>query len=513
MTGKSIRSGIVYLVGAGPGDFKLITVKGLELIKLAETIVYDRLADDRLLDYARPDVELIYVGKSANQHTMKQAAINQVLIDRAKAGRVVVRLKGGDPFVFGRGGEEALALIEHKIAFEVVPGVTSAIAAAAYAGIPVTHRGIATSFAVVTGHEDPDKAESGIRWDKLAAGPDTLVFLMGVENLPAICSKLVEHGRHPDTPAAIIRWGTKPEQQVWLTTLGSAAEEAAKQQIAPPAIFLVGEVAALREKLAWFDTKPLFGKKVLVTRAREQASILSERLEALGACCYEAPAIRVVPPESYEPLDHSISHIGDYQWLILTSVNGVDALFSRLRWQQLDARALNGVKVAAIGAATAARLKEHGIYADLVPVEFRAEGILQAIAPLVKPGMKILIPRALIARDILPEKLQDLGASVDVVPAYRTITGEADRERVRKLLEGGGIDLVTFTSSSTVLNLLTLLGEAGAELLNSAAVACIGPVTAATCRDNAIRRDIIAEEFTIAGLVESIRRHYQEGLG
>lgn len=509
MTEKSAGSGIVYLVGAGPGDFKLITVKGLEQVKLAETIVYDRLADERLLEYARPDVELIYVGKSSNKHTMKQAEINQVLVDRAKAGKVVVRLKGGDPFVFGRGGEEALALIENGIAFEVVPGVTSAIAAAAYAGIPVTHRGIATSFTVVTGHEDPDKAESSIHWDKLAGGPDTLVFLMGVENLPTICAKLIEHGRNPGTPAAIIRWGTKPEQQVWLTTLGSAAEEAAKQQITPPAIFLVGEVAALREKLAWFDTKPLFGKKVLVTRAREQASILTERLEALGACCYEAPAIKVVPPESYEPLDRSISHIGEYQWLILTSVNGVDAFFNRLRLQQLDARALSGVKVAAIGAATAARLKEHGVYADLVPVEFRAEGILQAIAPLVKPGMKILIPRALIARDILPEKLQDLGAAVDVVPAYRTVTGEADRERVRKLLSSGEINLVTFTSSSTVINLLTLLGEGGAELLNSSAIACIGPVTAMTCHDHAIRRDIMAEEFTISGLVESISKYYQ----
>ncbi|MDF2500360.1 MAG: uroporphyrin-III C-methyltransferase [Anaerosporomusa subterranea] len=512
MTGKLTGSGIVYLVGAGPGDFKLITVKGLERVKLAETIVYDRLADERLLEYARPDVELIYVGKSSNDHTMKQEEINQVLIDRAKAGKAVVRLKGGDPFVFGRGGEEALALLENGIAFEIVPGVTSAIAAAAYAGIPVTHRGIATSFAVVTGHEDPTKPDSSIRWEGLADGPDTLVFLMGVENLPTICAKLIEHGRNPATPAAIIRWGTKPEQQVWLTTLESAAEEAAKQQITPPAIFLVGEVAALREKLAWFDTKPLFGKTVLVTRAREQASMLTERLESLGARCYEAPAIKVVPPESYEPLDHSISHIGEYQWLILTSVNGVDAFFNRLHLQQLDARALNGVKVVAIGAATAARLKEHGVYADLIPVEFRAEGILHAIAPLVKPGMRILIPRALIARDILPEKLQDLGAAVDVVPAYRTVTGEADRERVQKLLSRGEIDLVTFTSSSTVINLLTLLGEGGAELLNSATVACIGPVTATTCRDNAIRRDIIAEEFTVAGLVEAISQHYQEGI-
>ena len=512
MTGRAARRGIVYLVGAGPGDYKLITVRGLECVKLAETIVYDRLADDRLLEYARPDVELIYVGKASNKHTMKQEEINQVLIDQAKAGKVVVRLKGGDPFVFGRGGEEALALMENGLPFEVIPGVTSAIAAPAYAGIPVTHRGLATSFAVITGHEDPTKGDSSIHWDKLAGGPDTLIFLMGVENLPHICSKLVEHGRKASTPAAIVRWGTKLEQQVWLTTLGRAAEEAAAQQIKPPAIFLVGEVAKLREKLAWFDNRPLFGKTVLITRAREQASILTEQLEALGARCFEAPAIKVVPPESYDSLDHSIRHISQYQWLILTSVNGVDAFFDRLRRQQLDARALSSVKVAAIGAATAARLKEHGVYADVIPIEFRAEGILAVISPQIQPGMKILIPRAMVARDILPEKLTELGATVDVVPAYRTVTGEADRDRVRSMLLSKQIDLITFTSSSTVTNLLTLLGDGGAELVNSAMVACIGPVTYGTCKDQGLRHDIMAQEFTVAGLVQAISQYYQEGL-
>lgn len=505
-------AGIVYLVGAGPGDYQLITVKGLELLKQAETVVYDRLADERLLAYVRPDAELIYVGKASSQHTMRQEEINRLLVDRAKAGRMVVRLKGGDPFVFGRGGEEALALREQQLAFEVVPGVTSAIAAAAYAGIPVTHRGIATSFAVVTGHEEPDKPASAIRWQQLAGGPDTLVFLMGVENLPQICGKLIEHGRRPDTPAAIIRWGTKPEQQVWQTTLAAAPALAGEQAIKPPAIFLVGEVAGLREKLAWFDTKPLFGKNILVTRAREQASLLTARLEALGAACHEAPAIRVAPPDSYQPLDDSIGRLREYQWLILTSVNGVDALFARMRLQGLDARALHGVKVAAIGAATAARLRENGIYADLVPLEFRAEGILAAIEPLLQPGMKVLIPRALVARDILPDKLQAMGVAVDVVAAYRTVSGEADRERVRELLAAGRIDLITFTSSSTVLNMMALLGEEAGELLNKAVVACIGPVTAMTCRDHSIRHDIIAEEFTVSGLVESVKRHYQEGL-
>lgn len=501
------KPGIVYLVGAGPGDYKLITVRGLECIKVAEVIIYDRLADERLLEYARPDAELIYVGKAANQHTLRQEEINQLLIAKANDGKLVVRLKGGDPFVFGRGGEEALALVSNKIAFEVVPGISSAIAAPAYAGIPVTHRGLATSFAVVTGHEDPAKAESGIQWDKLAQGPDTLVILMGVERLPYICARLIEYGRDGSTPAAIIRWGTKPEQQTWLTTLSDAADTAARQNVTPPAILVVGEVARLREELAWFDNKPLFGKNILVTRAREQASILTERLEALGASCYEAPAIKVAPPESYDFLDHSISRLSEYEWVILTSVNGVEALFSRLRLRQLDARAFGAVKVAAIGAATAARLKEHGVYADLVPVEFRAEGILQALAPSITPGMRILIPRASIARDILPDKLTELGAIVDVAPAYRTVTGEADRERVRELLIEGKIDIVTFTSSSTVTNLMALLGEDGAELINKATVACIGPVTASTCNNQAIRHDIIADEFTVVGLVEAIQKY------
>lgn len=511
MAQTTVGRGIVYLVGAGPGDYKLITLKGLECVKQAECIVYDRLADDRLLAYARPDAELIYVGKASSEHTMKQDEINQVLVDRAKAGKVVARLKGGDPFVFGRGGEEALALLEQGLPFEVVPGVTSAIAAPAYAGIPVTHRGIATSFAVVTGHEDPTKGESGIRWDKLAQGPDTLVFLMGVENLPHISAQLIKHGRSAETPAAIVRWGTKPEQEVWLTTLGSAADDAARHQIKPPAIFLVGEVARLREKLAWFDNKPLFGKTVLVTRAREQASLLTERLEALGARCFEAPVIKVVPPDSYQQLDDSITRLADYHWLIFTSVNGVDAFFDRLHRQKLDARALGKVKVAAIGAATAARLKEQGVYADLIPVEFRAEGIIAALAPQVQAGANILIPRALVARDILPEKLTEMGAKVDVVPAYRTVAGEADSAKLQSMLAAGEIDLITFTSSSTVTNMLTLLGENAAQLLNSAVVACIGPVTAGTCKDNDIRRDIIAGEFTIAGLVEAIVS-YKEGL-
>lgn len=501
MTGK------VYLVGAGPGDYRLISVRAQELVKTADAIVYDRLADDRLLRRARADAELIYVGKASSRHTMRQEEISRLLVDKAKEGKTVVRLKGGDPFVFGRGGEEALLLFEHQVPFEVVPGVTSAISVPAYAGIPVTHRNVATSFAVVTGHEDPTKAQSSMRWDKLALAVDTLVFLMGVENLPHITEKLVENGKSPDTPAAIVRWGTKPEQSTLVTTLGRAAEDARRQSIKPPAIFIVGDVVNLREKLAWFDNRPLFGKTVLVTRARDQASLLTERLEALGASCIEAPAIRIAPPDDYGPLDAAIAAIETYQWTIFTSPNGVDRFFARLLEKGRDSRAFGGGKIAAIGVSTAKRLRAYGLVADVVPVEFKAEGILAALEGKLSPGDKILIPRASEARAILPEKLREMGAAVDVVPAYRTLIGDVDEKRLAEKLQAGEIDLITFTSSSTVTNLLHLLGG-GAEQIRRAKVACIGPITGKTCIDRGIEPDIMAKEYTIAGLAEAIERHF-----
>lgn len=507
-----MTNGKVYLVGAGPGDYKLITVKGQECIAAADCIVYDRLADDRLLACARPDVELIYVGKASSDHTLRQEDINTLLVAKAKEGKTVVRLKGGDPFVFGRGGEEALELVAAGIPFEVMPGVTSAVAVPAYAGIPVTHRGIATSFAVVTGHEDPAKTESSIRWDKLALGADTLVFLMGVENLPYITAKLIEHGRPPATPAAVIRWGTKPEQEVLVTTLDSAASDVAARGLKPPAVFLVGEVAALRDRLAWFDKRPLFGKTVLVTRARDQASVLTAALEELGATCLEAPAIKIVPPESWAPLDNAIGRLAAYDWLIFTSVNGVDHFFARLEAAGLDSRALGGRKVAAIGVATAERLRSRGILADVVPAEFRAEGVVAALEGLVKPGMKVLIPRAAVARDLLPDKLREMGAAVDVATAYRTVSGGSDGSDLAAKLAAGAVDLVTFTSSSTVTNLLDILGQDGPALVAKAKVACIGPVTASTCIEKGIKPDLVAEEFTIAGLVAAIGNLYKEGL-
>jgi len=505
-----VKKGIVYLVGAGPGDYKLISLRGLEYVEQADVIVYDRLADERLLAYARRDAELVYVGKASSDHTMPQKEINQLLVDRAKQGKMVVRLKGGDPFVFGRGGEEALDLVEAGLPFEVVPGVTSAIAVPAYAGIPVTHRGIATSFAVITGHEDAAKKESTIRWDKLASGVDTLVFLMGVENLTYITAKLQENGMSADMPAAVIRWGTKPSQKVLVTTLGRAAEDVLRQGVKPPAVFIVGEVVSLREKLTWFDNRPLSGKAILVTRAREQASVLTAALEELGAECWEVPAIKIIPPESFDGLDQAIADLAEYDWLVFTSVNGVEYFFKRLRQAGKDTRSLNAVKVAAIGAATAARLGEYGVMPDLVPLEFRAEGIISALAGKLEPGMRLLIPRAAVARDILPQELAKTGAQVDVVEAYRTITAAQDGNLLQSRLAAGEFDLVTFTSSSTVTNLLTILGPEASELLAKVKTACIGPITASTCLEHGIKPDIIAEEFTMNGLVKAVKDFYKE---
>ena len=502
-------AGMVYLVGAGPGDYRLISLKAADCLKVADVVVYDRLADDRILQWAPDDAEYIYVGKASSNHTMKQEDINQLLVDKAKEGKCVVRLKGGDPFVFGRGGEEGVLLQENGLPFEIVPGITSAISVPAYAGIPVTHRAVATSFAVVTGHEDPTKGKSNMRWEHLATGVDTLVFLMGVANLPHITKKLIENGRPADTPAAVIRWGTKPEQRVLMTTVGTAAEDVVKANLKPPAIFIVGDVVNLREKLQWFDepkTHPLFGKTVLVTRARSQASKLTARLEQLGAKVIEAPAIRIEEPaDHYEALDAAIAKLNDYQWLIFTSANGVDYFFARLIKTGKDARALGYAKVAAIGSATAAKLREYGIIADVVPREFRAEGVLEALKGKLPSHAKILLPRAQEAREILPEKLREQGAVVDVAPAYQTVAAEVDAESLREKLAAGEIDLVTFTSSSTVTNLVKIIGSADA--LKEIKTAAIGPVTAETAKGNGIEPDIVAKEYTIDGLVEAIKEN------
>ena len=504
--------GKVYLIGAGPGDYRLLTLKACDCLKQADTVVYDRLADARILQYAPQDAEYIYVGKASSQHTMTQDKICQLLVDLAKEGKTVVRLKGGDPFVFGRGGEEALLLQENDLPFEIVPGVTSAISVPAYAGIPVTHRGIAASFAVVTGHEDPTKDNSDINWQQLATATDTVVFLMGVANLPKITAKLMENGRSGDTPVAIIRWGTKAQQQVWASTVAEAAEMAKREQIKPPCIFLVGNVVKLREKLAWFDNpqlKPLFGKRILVTRSRAQASRLTAGLEDLGADCLEAPAIRIQPPaDNYAALDKAIGSLADFDWIIYTSANGVEHFFSRLSEAGLDSRSLCDKKICAIGSATAQALEKHGIKADIVPKEYRAEGILSAMYGKLKEGDKVLLPRAAEARSILPEELKRQGADVVVATAYETVAGEADGMALSEELANGSIDAVTFTSSSTVKNLLKLLGDNAPELLKNVKIAAIGPITAETCKQNGLQVTVQAQEYTIDGLIQAVKEAF-----
>ena len=504
-----MKHGLVYLVGAGPGDAELITMKAVRCLREAEVVVYDRLADPRILDHAPAEAERIYVGKASSQHTMRQGDINQLLVRLAKAGKVVVRLKGGDPYVFGRGGEEVLALVEAGQAFEVVPGITSAIAVPSYAGIPVTHRGVAASFAVVTGHEDPDKTKSSLRWRELATAVDTLIFLMGVENLPYITKQLIDNGRSGDTPAAVIRWGTKPEQRTLVTTVSKAVADVEAAGLTPPAIFIVGDVVRLRESLSWFETRPLFGKRIVVTRARAQASALTGRLERLGAEVLEVPAITITAPDSYEPLDAAIGTLAAYQWLVFTSVNGVDAFFARLHAVGKDTRALATAKIAAIGAETALRLHSYGIEPDIVPFEFRAEGVWKAMEPLVQAGQKVLIPRAEAARDYLPNKLKEAGLDVHVVSAYKTVIDMSERELLVTALKKGETEMITFTSSSTVTNLLSMLGDE-ADLLKNVKLACIGPVTADTCYKHDLKPTLIADEFTIPGLVEAITAYYKE---
>jgi uroporphyrinogen III methyltransferase/synthase len=501
-------SGFVSLIGAGPGDPGLLTLHGAAALAAADVVVYDYLANPALLAHARPEAEQLYVGKKASQHTMSQEEINTLLVDRAVAGQRVARLKGGDPFVFGRGGEEALALAEANVRFEVVPGVTSAVAVPAYAGIPLTHRGLSSSLAVVTGHEDPTKDDSAIDWSRLATGVDTLVFLMGVSNLPQIVKQLVAHGRPAETPVALVRWGTTPDQQTLSGTLTDIVGRAQAADFKAPAVTVVGHVVGLRRHLQWFERLPLIGQRVLVTRTREQASVLSAGLRALGAEAIELPTILVAPPEDWKPLDQAIASLQDYGWIIFTSVNGVRFFWDRLSIAGADARALAGVKLAAIGPGTAGELAARGLRVDYVPSEYVAEAIAAGLEGV--NGQRVLLPRADIARPALADLLRDRGAEIVDVTAYRTLQPHVDPDELRDLL--ARITVATFTSSSTVRNLTAMTHNAGVDLptaLTSVTVACIGPVTAETARDLGLPVHVVAETHTIDGLIQALTRHYE----
>jgi uroporphyrinogen III methyltransferase/synthase len=504
--------GLVYLIGAGPGDPGLITVKGQACIGKADVIVYDYLAAPSLLKYARKDAECIYVGKKGADHTLSQDGINALIVAKAKTGFSVARLKGGDPFIFGRGGEEAEALIAAGIAFEVVPGVTSAIAGPAYAGIPLTHRQFTSTVAFVTGHEDPGKEESAIDWKSLAGGIGTLVFFMGVKNLPRIVGQLIDCGKPADTPTAVIQWGTTARQKTVTGTLGTIEAAVRSAGIQAPALIVVGKVVELRKTMQWFDRRPLLGKRVVVTRAREQASVLVQQLEDLGAECLEIPTIQTVPPDDWSKLDQAFVQLGSYAWIIFTSVNGVNYFFERLFQSGLDARALGSLKTATIGPATEKRLLEFGIRSDKVPATYQAEALIAAFAGEDLTGRKILLPRALAARAILPEQLTRMGAVVNEVAVYQTLAVDSGADRLLSELTAGQIDLVTFTSSSTVTHFKRLIPDAQFDsLLKNVTIASIGPITSDTARHLGFSVHISAAEYTISGLCQAIVEHCRNG--
>ena len=481
----------VYLVGAGPGDPGLLTTRALELIATADVIVHDRLIPSEALEHARPGAELIYAGKQGGGESVSQREIERVLIDRGRhPERTVVRLKGGDPFVFGRGGEEAEALRGAGVPFEVVPGVTAGVAAPAYAGIPVTHRELASAVAFLTGHEDPTKPEQALDWGALAAFPGTIVVYMGVRQLDSIAQRLTDAGRDAAEPAAVIERGASTGQRVVTATLGTIASTAQAEGIRPPALAVIGPVVSLRERLRWFELRPLTGITVAVTRARAQASGLALRLRELGAEVVEAPAIRI------QPLDGPAPDLAGYDLLCLTSPNGVRLLFERLFAAGRDARALAGATVAAIGPGTAAALSEHGVVADVVPERFTAEGLLASLAG--QPARRVLVARAAEARDVLPDGLRARGAEVDVLPLYETVAESLSPAQLDAL---AAADYVTFTSSSTVTRLLEATAAGG---LDHARLVSIGPVTSATLREHGLEPDVEATAHDIDGLVRAL---------
>jgi uroporphyrinogen III methyltransferase/synthase len=499
------KIGKVYIIGAGPGDVGLITIKAVNCLRLADVVVYDNLVNEELLKYSPDKARFIYAGKKGGDHTLSQDAINELLVQEAQYGNIVARLKGGDPFIFGRGGEEAEVLAVNGVPFEVIPGVTSAIAVPAYAGIPLTHRGLTSTVAFITGHEDPTKVKSDIDWQALT-GIGTLVFLMGVKNIGQITETLISHGKLPDTPAALIRQGTTPQQEIIAGTLGTIVELAQARKFSPPAILVVGKVVDLRDTLNWFEQKPLFGKGVVITRPERQADDLAQLLSAEGADPIHFPTIKIVPPESWQELDEAIEKLPTYEWLIFTSANGVHFFFERLRDKNKDIRELKGIKICCIGPATAGQIEDKGIKVDLVPKQFIAEGILQSFAAMDLNRRKILIPRAAQARDILPEGLKKQGAEVDVVTTYRTINSGKKKEELAAMIYDNKVDVITFTSSSTVTNFVEIMGR-DFTLPPRIDVACIGPVTAATAKKAGFQIDISREEYTMEGLVQSLINH------
>jgi len=499
-------TGKVFLVGAGPGDPGLITVKAIRALQKSDVVVYDRLMDPSLLQEAPAGAERVFVGKERGRQALTQDEINQLLVDRSLEGKVVVRLKGGDPFVFGRGGEEALVLAQNHVPFEVVPGITSAIAAAAYAGIPITHRKVATCFTVVSGSEDPSKPESVIPWDVLARTGGTLVVLMGWAALESILKTLETEGMPSDTPVALVQWGTWTKQCTITSTLANVLQLGREAGLTPPVIAIIGPVVKLREQIRWFDNGPLAGKRVLITRSRTQASKFRTLLEKRGAQSIELPSIEVASLGDYRSLDSAIARIRGFGWVIFASTNAVDAVFNRLAAAGKDSRAFGEVTVGAIGPATSEALARHGIKADFVPARSVSEAVVEELSSRDWNGVQVLLPGADIGRDALAQGLTALGATVERVTAYRTVRPEAVADSARQELKRG-VDAVTFTSSSTVRNLVDMLkGDTAA--IESSLVVCIGPITADTARELGLRVDLVADDHTVKGLVDKLTAHF-----
>ncbi len=517
-----MKKGKVFLVGAGPGDIGLLTVKGMKCLQRADVVVYDFHLNAQVLNYINHNAEFIYAGKRGGHHTMTQDEINRILVLKAKEGKVICRLKGGDPFVFGRGGEEAEELFKEGIEFEVVPGVSSSVAAPAYAGIPLTHRLYSSSFAVIPGYEDVTKKESAIDWAKLSTGVGTLVFLMAVKNIDQITGKLIENGRPPDTPVAVIRWGTRPDQKTIVSTLKDIAEVVKEKDIKPPAVMVVGDVVKLRETLKWYEKKPLFGHRILVTREHMEGF---ERLEDLGAEIIDFPTIEIVPPENYDELDRSIDKIETYNWMIFTSRNGVKYFFKRFFENNRDIRDLKGIKICAIGTKTALETGKYGLKVDLVPEEFHGEGLIEAFlkdhgaesgkpgtTPLAEDGinsellsgLRFVLPRAEKAREIFPDKIRELGGEIDVPAAYRAMKPEYHGKRLKRFLKQGKITIATFTSAATFNNLLQIMGDDSEDLLKGVTIAVIGPITAKAVEKAGLSVSIMPATATIDAMVEEI---------
>ena len=502
----------VYLIGAGPGDPGLITVRGLKCLEAADVVLFDHLIHPRLLSRARPDAEKIDVGGAAPQ-PLEQEAICYLLAEKAREGKTVARLKWGDPFVFDRGGAEALFLHEQGVRFEVVPGVPAGVGVPSYAGIPITYPGGGDTLTFVRGHEDEGKARASVDWTSLAQLDGTIVCYAGPDQLPTILSSLLSHGRPAEDAAAVIYGGTLPTQETHLGSIDELLRLTRGSTDRRPAILVVGRVTALREHLRWFDARPLFGKRILVTRPREQAGELVELLEAMGAEAIEAPMIRILPPDDYAPLDDACARAGTFDWIIFSSANAVDVFMERLLGTPLDLRALSGVKLCVVGSATAERLRHYGLKVDLTPAEYRAEAVLRALSETVDVrGLKVLLPRADIGREVIADQLRKQGADVTEVVAYRTVVAEPEREGepdIYRMLLDRRIDVVTFTSASAVRNFVKVVGaEPAADLLRTTIVASIGPVTAEAAVQYNIETTIRPPQYTIPALVDAIVEHF-----